>query len=517
MSLGREEKLFLQVINSLSSPLAVVGPDYKVLASNRSFQDQYIFEQDKPCYALLHNRQQPCGSCGLEAGLVRRGVDPAPVKGKDRGQKINCFSALGRDIGDLDPAQILCCPVQGVPGHVLIVGLVSKRIADLAQSLRQANKFLHSLLLSSVDAVIAADLKGNILIFNNAASQVLGYSQEQALQDLNIRDIYPLGRAREVMKALRGVAHGGPGKLKDYQVEVVNKQGELVPISLNASIVYDPPDPKGEGQIQQTVTHGSEVATLGFFRDLRENKRLEKELEEARLQLFQSAKMAALGKLAAGVAHQINNPLSGISLFAQLLLEDYELEEGAKEDVQRILEDAIRCRDTVKELLEFARQSGGECKPQDINQIIERTLFLLEKQALFQDIEIVKEFDQSLPKISCDFKQLGHVFMNLVLNAAEAMDGHGRLIISTSRQEGEVLLAFQDNGPGIPKEALPHVFDPFYTTKEEGKGTGLGLSIAYRIIQSHGGKIWVKNLEPRGAVFYITLPLSENVEEAEIG
>ena len=140
------------------------------------------------------------------------------------------------------------------------------------------------------------------------------------------------------MRNLRSDEYGGKGKLQSYQVDVISKDGKIIPIYLNASIVYE---------------NGREIATIGFFHDLREELKIKEELEKTQLQLLQAEKMSSLGKLAAGVAHQLNNPLGGITLFAKLLLEEYDLEEGAKEDLHRILRDAKRCRDTVKELLEF--------------------------------------------------------------------------------------------------------------------------------------------------------------------
>ncbi|MGC8853441.1 MAG: VacB/RNase II family 3'-5' exoribonuclease, partial [Halothiobacillaceae bacterium] len=198
-------------------------------------------------------------------------------------------------------------------------------------------------------------------------------------------------------------------------------------------------------------------------------------------------KMASLGKLAAGVAHQLNNPLGGITLYAQLMLEEYALDEAAESDLRRILDDAERCRNTIRELLEFARQTRQEIRLNDLNHALSQTLFLLENQSLFHNIEIVKELDPSLPKVPSDVQQLNHVFMNIILNAAEAMEGQGQLRVRTSRSEDGryAVIQISDTGPGIPEDVLPHIFEPFFTTKEEGKGTGLGLSLVYGIIENH--------------------------------
>ena len=177
------------------------------------------------------------------------------------------------------------------------------------------------------------------------------------------------------------------------------------------------------------------------------------------------------------------------------MLEDYDLNEVARSDLQRIINNAERSRDTVKELLQFARQTSQEIKKADINQALERTLFLLQDQSLFQNIEIQRDFAKDLPEIPADLQQLNHVFMNLVLNAADAMESSGQISISTRLVDnGEHLrVEIADNGPGVPEHVLPHLFEPFFTTKEEGQGTGLGLSVAYGVIQNHGGRIWAQN------------------------
>lgn len=484
MQTQEEERYLLEAINSLQRELVVIAPDFKVLAANDFAKQKY--GQDivgKLCYDLA------IGPC--------KRLETCPVFGRTSEQHNDTTSCQGLDLEDGGTCYGL---FDG--GHmegVVRLDFDPPKMGRLERKLTRSNAFLHNLIMSSVDAVIAADLTGAILIFNDAASEILGYSREEALRNLDIRDIYPGDGAKDVMRMLRSEELGGSGKLKAWQVTVVAHDGTTIPISLDASIIYE---------------NGQEVATIGFFHDLRETINMEQELEETRLQLFQSSKMAALGKLAAGVAHQINNPLGGISLFAQLILEEYQLDEGAQKDLHRIIDDAQRCRDTVKELLEFARQSTYKTKLQDINKAIDRTLFLLEKHAIFQNISIERNFDPQLPFVPCDLQQMSHVFMNIVLNAAEAMEGEGRLMVTTSRQgEDRILMTFTDTGPGIPDDVLRNIFDPFFTTKEEGKGTGLGLSVAYRIVNNHGGVLGAKNEPQEGATFWIELPLQAQAEE----
>jgi len=385
---------------------------------------------------------------------------------------------------------------------MVIIDSQDASLESLEERLRRSNAFLKNLLHSSVDGVIAADKKGKILLFNDAASEISGYSEEEALTSLNIRDVYPDAGAYQIMEKLRSDQFGGPGKLKSYQIEVLHKNGTLIPISLNAAIIYE---------------DGRETATMGFFHDLRESLRIKKELEQTQIQLLQSEKMASLGKLAAGVAHQLNNPLGGITLFARLMLEEYDLEDGARKDLNRILKDAERCRDTVKELLEFARQTRHEMRPLDINRAITRTLFLLENQTLFQNITVIRHLADNIPTVRGDTQQVNHMFMNIILNAAQAMQGRGTLTISTRlSDDGErVVIEISDTGPGIPEDVLPHIFEPFFTTKEEGEGTGIGLSLVYGIIESHEGKIRALNNTTCGTRFIIELPLITSEDGGE--
>jgi signal transduction histidine kinase len=232
------------------------------------------------------------------------------------------------------------------------------------------------------------------------------------------------------------------------------------------------------------------------------------ELAKTQAQLIQAEKMSSVGKLAAGVAHQLNNPLGGITLFTKLVMEEYNLEEGAKEDLSRVLKDAERCRDIIRELLEFSRQTRDLKQPLNINNKITRTLFLLENQAIFQNITVEKDLQSSLPLVMADSQQLNHMLMNIILNAVQAMEEKGRLTVKSYllAENDKVRIEITDTGPGIPEDIVSHIFEPFFTTKEEGEGTGLGLSLAYSIVENHGGNIGVKSKPEEGTTFIIDLP-----------
>ena len=371
---------------------------------------------------------------------------------------------------------------------------------QIENELREANEFFMNLIESSVDGIIAADMKGNIFIFNKGAEALTGYTAEEVIGKLHITKIYPEGVAKEIMKKLRSPEYGGIGKFIPSQLKVVNNFGEEIHVQLSAALIYD-------GRAQ-------EIASVGIFTDLRPRIMMEKKLQETHLQLVSSEKMASLGKLAAGIAHEINNPLGGILIYSSLMMEDLPEEDAKRGDLMRIVQEAGRCKEIVKSLLEFARQTEPKMEPTDINRAINDGLFFLVNQALFHNIQIIKKFDLFLPFVQGNASQLKQVFMNIIVNAAEAMHGSGMLTITTSPAPDRktVFVEFSDTGEGIPEENFTRIFDPFFTTKEVGKGTGLGLATSYGIIEDHGGKIGVKSKVGEGTTFTIELPIHQGTQ-----
>lgn len=237
------------------------------------------------------------------------------------------------------------------------------------------------------------------------------------------------------------------------------------------------------------------------------------EIAQMNSQLVRSEKLASLGKLVAGIAHEINNPLAGILMFATLFAEDRSLPKALREDAQIIMRETQRCAEIVKRLLEFSRNSIPRKKLKSLPAIMNNTMALLEHQATLNDIEIVRYYDPMLPDILVDPNQIEQVFVNMVVNACQAMPNGGRLKIAMHADHDQryLVTTIEDNGHGIAKEHLPKIFDPFFTTKDQPAsglmGTGLGLSVSYGIIQNHGGRIGVVSEVGRGTIFTVELPL----------
>jgi two-component system NtrC family sensor kinase len=227
-----------------------------------------------------------------------------------------------------------------------------------------------------------------------------------------------------------------------------------------------------------------------------------------RQQIGRSEQLASVGRLAAGVAHEINNPLTGVLAFADLLREKENMDAQDREDLDLIVRETKRAREIVRGLLDFARETPSRKAPLDVNELVRRTMQLLGKREAFQNINLVEDLADGLPLIPGDTNQLQQVFVNLSLNACEAMPGGGTLLISTSSAEGNVVIEIADTGTGIKREHVDKIFEPFFTTKPVGKGTGLGLSVSYGIVQQHGGTLEVESQERMGTTFTVTLPIT---------
>ena len=256
---------------------------------------------------------------------------------------------------------------------------------------------------------------------------------------------------------------------------------------------------------RELETEKRELEEWGMTLEKKVTQRTE-EVSRIHAQLYRSEKLASLGKLAAGVAHEINNPLTGILTNSSLLLEDLDTSDPRREDVEVMVSETIRCREIVKRLLDFAKQTKPLKKPTDLNALVENIILLVRNQTSFRNINIEKHLDPALPCVEADTDQIQQVFVNIILNAAEAMTKCGTLTIASSAKHGGniVEVSFADTGPGIPEADKERIFDPFFTTKEHG--TGLGLSISYGIIEQHGGTISVESERGHGTIFTIRLP-----------
>jgi two-component system NtrC family sensor kinase len=395
--------------------------------------------------------------------------------------------------GDRRILNVVVAFPNAAPDYYLIYLIDITQQKKLEGELRRRNAFFHNLIDSSVDGIIASDMKGNIMLFNQEAQSLLGYGEEET-QSLHVTQLYNEGVAYELIKRMRSNHFGGKGKLLRHELIVIHKNGHDIPVSFSGGIIYD---------------RNKEIATFGLFTDLRAMQQIEEDLEQTHEMLMQSEKMAGLGRLAAGVAHEINNPMSGIMLYANLVQEELGADHELSSDLETIVHEAERCKVIVADLLEFSHQTTYEMELADLNEIILRTLTILQHQPLFQNVEISKDLAPDLPQIYGNAIRLNQVIMNIVVNAVQAMEGRGKLRISSRVRANQDIneITIQDSGPGIENGLLEKIFDPFFTTKATGEGTGLGLSVSYAIVKEHKGSIRVMSTPEKGTTFTLRFPV----------
>lgn len=274
---------------------------------------------------------------------------------------------------------------------------------------------------------------------------------------------------------------------------------------------------RGNLSIRSTIAHKDEIGFLSqAFNSMMDNlNQAREELKSTRSHMIQTEKMAAMGKLAIGLAHEINNPLGGVLTCIETLKQNSRDEELRIKYLKLIHTGLERIKRTVKQLLDFGKQRDFHPEPTDISILLNRTLEMTSHHFSSNHISLHKDLDNNLSEILLDPHQLIQVFVNLILNAVQAMPEGGRLWIKTCQENGKVRITIKDTGCGIAEENLDRIFDPFFSTKEHGQGTGLGLSVSYGIIQNHGGKIEVESQELVGSEFSILLPIDHQEDKTQ--
>ncbi len=420
----------------------------------------------------------------IEGGL---GIIMAFIAGKYLSRPIRSLVKGAEEIG------------KGNLGYQIEIGSTDDEIYTLSNAFNQMSYNLDKStsemrqLLTAVeeapDGIRITDLNGYVIYSNKAVEGIYGFSPDEFKgKHVSEMNVDPEFASREIIPVIKKKGRW-VGELM-----VRHKDGREFPIWLTASMVKD--------------RKGDPIAMVGISRDITDQKEKEK-LEK---QLLQADKLATVGQLAAGVAHEINNPLGNISLYAQMLLKKMT-DENAKDKLVVINDEANRAAQIVKSLLDFARQSEPEFSPININKEIDKILGILNLQLkdlsihnpLLKDIRITTDLGH-LPLILADSGQIKQVIMNVLTNSVQSVAKNGEIMVRTVTKEGFVEISISDNGCGIPKEDLNKIFDPFFTTKERGRGTGLGLSISYGIIKRHNGSIEVESDIGKGTTFTIKLP-----------
>jgi PAS domain S-box-containing protein len=563
-----ERNKLATVLANIGEGVNIVKPSYTVKYQNKFLTDRFGDLIGTKCYQGFMDSQRPCEGCPMNSAIENNSTESLEQKGKDGRYYELFFAPLKNPDGSVDALEV---------------------VRDITEKKKVQEKitFLAGIVDHASESVIATDQNGKIIYANPATEDLYEYKKEELLgKELEIinAELYRERIQKEIYEAaLYGEVWQGEllNRRKDGKVfytstfvsKMVDKNGDFLALvwfqrDITQRKRYHEEMIRIEKEKAETlrILHENESAinkSLNKARRelLEKNLELEKrtfelEAEKKRLkeayvklnqmqsQLVQSEKLASLGELAAGVAHELNNPISfvnsNLGTLAEYvkeikkLLEKYEktggiiqknkseeklsqeIDELKKQinldfvlgDFDKIIsesqEGTQRVKSIVQNLRDFSHVDKGEFKFADINQGIESTLNIVWNELKYK-AEVIKEYGD-IPQIKCLSQQLNQVFMNLLVNAAQAITTHGQIKIKTYRKDEDIIIEISDTGEGIPKENISRIFEPFFTTKEVGKGTGLGLSVAYGIIQKHNGKIEVESEVNKGTTFRVILP-----------
>ncbi len=368
--------------------------------------------------------------------------------------------------------------------HVMLVLDDITEKVQLVEKARMVERHLATVVESANDLVVSTDTKGNIVSWNLAAEHISGYLANEVL-GRKLSEMCLASQQTGMKEMIRRVTEGDAVQSKE--VGLVSRTGVLVPVDWSCSPILDDSD-KVSG-----------VVAVG--RDLTERRAFEQHI-------FQSEKLAALGVMAGGIAHELRNPLAASFSAAQFLLDPAGDPTFQRECVSKIINGIQRSSAIIENLLRFARPAPASDRVGQIDLVAlaQETISVLAPQAKLQKIRILERFDATPVLVSGNTNLLQQVLMNLILNACQATPGGGEVIVRVCREADEAWMQVEDTGCGVSPANLGRVFDPFFTTQPVGKGTGLGLSICHTIVRQHGGTIELDSVEGRGSIFTVRLP-----------
>jgi PAS domain S-box-containing protein len=378
--------------------------------------------------------------------------------------------------------------------------LLEREKAETSRELFKSISFQRNLIQSSMDGILGCDENKKIIIFNKSMQKMLGYEGHEVLHRMAFRDFFSPQDLVDFTIELENERYGGKDKLLLYETTMLGKFGRKVPVQVSATRLFDQDEMNG---------------LVCFSRDLREIRKLEREMEDQARILHQD-KMMSLGRLAASVVHEINNPLSGILNYLRLMLRILDEEQLNKERVEKfqhylqlVENETERCSRIVASLLNFSRISPPAFGEVRIEELFDRCILLSRHKLELSHIRLESNIQENIPLVKGDFNQLQQCIINLIFNAIDAMPEGGTLTLEGHHDPatGMVMISVKDTGQGIDPDDLPYIFEPFFTTKSLAYGVGLGLSTVYGIIERHDGSVEVDTHPGAGAVFKLNIPV----------
>jgi len=378
--------------------------------------------------------------------------------------------------------------------------LLEEGWSETSQELVRVFNFQKNLIENSMDGIMGCNTDEKVVTFNKSMEQLLGYTKKEALDKMEFGHFFLSGEDTRLKKELAREKYGGPGRLFMFETSLRKKSGQAVPVQVSASVFSD---------------HGDRRGLVCFFRDLREIRRLEREVQDQARILHQD-KMMSLGRLAASVVHEINNPLAGILNYSRLMIRVLSrgpLAEDRQKKFSQYLDlvekETNRCSQVVSSLLTFSRKSPPSFGQVNVSELLQRCVLMSRHKLELSNISLEQQISPDMPEIKGDFNQLQQCLINLVFNAIDAMPEGGTLSLTGDYdlEKQFVTVKVKDTGVGISEKDIPYIFEPFYTTKDEGYGVGLGLSTLYGIIQHHNGTVDVETHLGEGTAFVLRFPL----------
>jgi len=377
---------------------------------------------------------------------------------------------------------------EGKPAVLVFLTDVTER-KKVEETLREGAERYRTVLEDMEKGYYETDLGGNITFVNDSICRILGYSNKEVTGSNYRKYAYDEENVRKMFKYTNNV-YKTSRPAKWFSLEYATKNGEKRFMELSIAPKFD-----GRREI---------VGFRGIINDVTERKAIEQ-------QALVTNKLASIGELASGVAHELNNPLTTVMGYAQLLVDNKDVPGHVKSDLDKIYQESQRAAKIVHNLLSFARRRKPEKSYFDANNLVQKTIDLRSYELKVNNIGVHVNLNPDLPEIKADYHQIQQVILNILINAEQALvevRRRGKITVTTSALKDGIRISIADNGPGILKANITRIFDPFFTTKEVGKGTGLGLSVCHGIVTAHGGKIFVESETGKGAAFIINLPVA---------